>query len=149
MARLMLAVGVVVPPSFVCWLAFAEAPIAPMPPEPAPSASTKTVEATTPAAATTAAAAAMAEGSVERTSAPALANDSLPPIPADAKWVDVFVLDKQTKQPVEGAEAMWWDETAYEQIQKLPEAERMPLYRDQDQIAQRWGSTLGRAESSI
>lgn len=137
MARIVLAVGVVVLLSFVGWLAFAEAPIAPMPPEPAPSA--QAVEPASPAAAPADAAVAMAEGSVERTSAPALASDSLPPIPADAKWVDVFVLDKQTKQPIEGAEAMWSDETAYEQIQKLPEAERMPLYRDQDRIAQRWG----------
>lgn len=137
MARLVLTVGIVVLLSFVCWLAFAEAPIAPMSPEPAPS--TKAVEAATPAAATADAAAAMAERSLERTSAPAPASDSLPPIPADATWVEVLVLDKQTQQPVEGAEAMWSDETAYEQIQKLPEAERMPLYRDQDLIAQRWG----------
>lgn len=137
MTRLVLAVGIVVLLALAGWLAFAANPVSALPPEPAPTA-TET-SAATPVEATADAPAAMAEREVERASAPALEASDLLPIPADAKWVDVLVLDKQTKQPVEGAEAIWWDETVFERIKELPAAERNLFFRDQDQLAQRWG----------
>jgi hypothetical protein len=137
MARLVLAVGIVVLLALAGWLAFAANPVAALPPGPAPTATE--ASAASPVEATASAPEATAEREVERASAPALEASDLLPIPADAKWVDVLVLDKQTKQPVEGADAIWWDGTVYDAIQKLPEAERTPFYRDQDQIAQRWG----------
>ncbi|MFO1031512.1 MAG: hypothetical protein U1F60_10555 [Planctomycetota bacterium] len=137
MARLVLAVGVVVLLALAGWLAFAAGPIAPLLPEAAPKATD--ASAATPVEATADAPAATEERDLERSSAPTLEGSDLLPIPADAKWVDVLVLDQQTKQPVEGAEAIWWDGRVHEEIGKLPEAERTPFYRDQDQVAQRWG----------
>jgi hypothetical protein len=138
MARLVLAIGVVILLAIGAWLAFAADPVTALSSASAPTPEATAGDATPAAEATAEAPAALANPDPARSDAPALADAELPPIPADARWAEVLVLDKATKQPVEGAEATWWDETAYQQVAKLPEAERGAFYTDSDRLAQRW-----------
>jgi hypothetical protein len=36
---------------------------------------------------------------------------SLLPIPEDAHWIEVRIIDKATREPIAGAQVSWWDET--------------------------------------
>ncbi len=138
MTRLVLVVCVVVLLALVGWLSFRADDSVSLAPNPAQAAATAPTAAPTsdaPVAATPPPVAA----EPERSSAPEVAAADQPPIPADATWVDVLVLDKQTNQPVAGAEAVWCDETGYAPVLKLPERERDAFYRDAERIAQRWG----------
>ena len=136
MARLVLAVGVVILLAMGAWLALTADPVTGLAPSPAPEVTA--ASAPPPVEATAVAPAALVEQDPQRSDAPTLADGELPPIPANARWADVLVLDKATKQPIEGAEAMWWDETVGEQIARLPEAEQQAFYIDPGQVAQRW-----------
>jgi hypothetical protein len=80
-----------------------------------------------------------AEAAVVRTS---VASESTqPPIPDDAKWLDVLVVDAATQQPIADAEVRWMTSATYAQVQALPEKERPALYNDQELVARRFGWT--------
>lgn len=78
-----------------------------------------------------------AEAAVVRTS---VASESTqPPIPDDAKWLEVLVVDAATQQPIADAEVRWTSTSVNKQILALPEKERPALYRDQELTAHRFG----------
>ncbi|MCU0867485.1 MAG: hypothetical protein MUC36_27195 [Planctomycetes bacterium] len=141
MARVVLVVSFVVLLALLGGLFFTEGDQAPLVAPPAPA------QATVPAVAADATATAAVgplpapqhEPEPDRANALEHAAADQLPIPADAKWLDVLVFDKATKQPVAGADAVWCDETVYERIAKLSERERETWYRDQERIARRWG----------
>ncbi len=62
-----------------------------------------------------------------------------PPIPDDAIWLEVKVIDAESKQPVAGAEVLWSANAARQQIALLPERERADYYGDQERTAERFG----------
>jgi hypothetical protein len=64
-----------------------------------------------------------------------------PPLPADAKWLTVRVVDAATKAPVPRAEVRWALQTMWQQVQQLPEAERTDLYNDPEAVVRRFGWT--------
>ncbi len=121
------------------WLALRFAGGEPAPaPEPgaatsaAPPASPDPVEATT--ASTVSAAVSRVEAAGD-----AAATSKQPPIPDDAIWLDVEVIDAETKQRVAGAEVRWSAGSVWQQIAALPEYERQEFYGDQERSAVRFG----------
>jgi hypothetical protein len=60
-------------------------------------------------------------------------------IPADAVWLDVLVVDKQTQQPVAGADAVWDDYSDLEWLQRLSPREAHEFYRDRERSARERG----------
>lgn len=48
--------------------------------------------------------------------AAAAATTNARPLPDDAEWLTITVVDKATSQPVPGAKVLWSDETLYEQL---------------------------------
>lgn len=136
MGRMAIGAGIGVLLAAACWIVFANGHAAPptVPGEatPVPAAPAPAVPAAVDAAAADAAATA-------RTSAPELAPSDVPAVPADAKWVEVLVVDKPTGKPVADAEAWWSDETQWAPVAKLPPAERDAAYRDREGVARRFG----------
>lgn len=57
-----------------------------------------------------------------------------PPIPDDALWIDVLVVDKATQQPVPGAEAVW-DDGSSTSGRRLSSREVTLFWRARDQLA--------------
>jgi len=43
---------------------------------------------------------------------------SLLPIPEDAQWIEVRIIDKATGEPIAGAQVSWWDETLETEFHK-------------------------------
>lgn len=66
-------------------------------------------------------------------------DDARLPIPDDAVWLEVHIVDASTKAPVPGALVFWSTNATWGQIAKLPEPERLDLGRDQDRLAMRFG----------
>ena len=62
-----------------------------------------------------------------------------PPIPADAKWLDVLVVDAVTSQPVVGADVWWATEVSAALLAALPEKERIVYHESQELFATRFG----------
>ena len=79
------------------------------------------------------------EASPERQSATEAPVPEQSAIPADAKWIDVLVVDKLTLQPIAGADAVWSDETTWAHSRKLSAAEREQAARDMERMARQWG----------
>lgn len=75
---------------------------------------------------------------VTRTNAPD-APATQPPVPTQAIWLDVLVVDKLTSRPVAGATAVWCDETQDAMVAGLPQAEQEALHRDGEDMARRFG----------
>jgi hypothetical protein len=87
-----------------------------------------------------------AVGATSGTAAPAAAGERLslpassafpaasPPIPDDALWVDVLVVDKATQQPVPGADAVW-DDGSSATGRNLSSREVALFWRERDQLA--------------
>jgi hypothetical protein len=140
MARAAIAVGVGCVVVCAGWWMFAQGAAGPsLAPDPALAASSQM-----PSPATGPVPAAVAPpvpeaAAIERTSAPEPEPGSQPPIPADAKWADVLVVDKQTDKPVADAEACWSDETQMLLVAKLPPLARDAAYRDLERVAKQFG----------
>lgn len=67
---------------------------------------------------------------------------ALLPIPADAKWIEVKVVDKETQQPVPDATVEWFDETVSQRLQEEPALlgeDRQTIWRDPEERAARFG----------
>ncbi len=62
-----------------------------------------------------------------------------PPIPDDAIWLEVKVIDAESKQLVAGAEVRWHGSGVWQQIAALPERERQDYWGDQEFTARRFG----------
>src|SRR5690606_6415729 len=60
-------------------------------------------------------------------------------IPDDAIWLDVKVIDAESKQPVAGAEVRWNDNSFWQQLVALPERERREYSGEQENTAERFG----------
>lgn len=72
---------------------------------------------------------------------------SQPPLPEDAVWFEVRVVDADTKAPVAGAEVRWSTWQAGQRILALPERDRQPYIHDQELTAEHFGwSTLADSE---
>jgi hypothetical protein len=75
-----------------------------------------------------------ATAATEATRIATAATNAQPPIPADAPWLEILVVDGATDQPVAGAEVLWTTTSMY-----IPAAERPRQYADPDGIARRFG----------
>jgi hypothetical protein len=76
----------------------------------------------------------------------AVAQSEAPPIPPDAKWVDITVVQAADQKPVPGAEVVWLDDRAFERAidptkgaLDLSSEERQWLWRDFEATARHWG----------
>lgn len=107
----------------------------------APDPGVANAHAVSPADAVEAATAPTATSEVTRVEAAdaAAAASKQPPIPDDAIWLEVKVIDAETKQPVAGAEVLWSIGAVWQQIAALPERERQDFYGDQERTAERFG----------
>ena len=78
----------------------------------------------------------------ERTTAGGQQPVSARPIPGDAEWITVTVVDKETKAPVAGALVRWFDDSSWSFLQEqqplLPD-ERAWLAYDGERVADRAG----------
>jgi hypothetical protein len=66
------------------------------------------------------------------------------PIPDDATWVEVRVVDKATQAPVPDATVCWHDETANKILREdktISLEDRFTLWRDPEELAMRYGWT--------
>lgn len=54
------------------------------------------------------------------------------PIPASAHFVEVRVVDAASRQPVEGADVTWVDDSAHSLVEELPESARLAYYRSEE-----------------
>lgn len=88
-----------------------------------------------------------ADAVVVRTNA--ASESTQPPIPEDAKWLEVLVVDAVTQQPIANAEVTWTTSASNAQVQDLPEKERQPLYSDRELVARRFGWTTHSNASGI
>jgi hypothetical protein len=61
-----------------------------------------------------------------------------PPIPADAKWIEVRVVAKATGQPVAGAEVDWINSSSQDRIDQTGGSYEW-LSRDRERVARRFG----------
>lgn len=70
-----------------------------------------------------------------------LTHEALVALPEDAKWAEVRIVDKETHEPVPGAEVSWYDETVSKELQKRPElvVDRIGMWRDTEAVATRFG----------
>ena len=59
------------------------------------------------------------------------------PLPPDAEWLAVLVVDGD--QPVPDAEVHWTIDSDWYRANALPDDEKLALYRDQERLAQRFG----------
>lgn len=66
---------------------------------------------------------------------------SLLPIPEDAAWISLRIVDKESGKPVPGATVGWFDQTVAEALNKQPELSlnRFGQWRDTEAIAQAYG----------
>jgi hypothetical protein len=62
-----------------------------------------------------------------------------PPIPADAVWTDVVVVDRVTRAPVPGADVCWRDDTCDARVEALPFEVRGGYWDDPVRIADAFG----------
>ncbi|MFO1078544.1 MAG: hypothetical protein U1E73_12545 [Planctomycetota bacterium] len=70
-----------------------------------------------------------------------LTREALLPIPDDARWATVRIVDKETREAVPGAEVGWYDDTITAELQKRPElvADRVGLLRDAEALSAQFG----------
>ena len=61
-----------------------------------------------------------------------------PPIPDDAEWLEVLVVDRANGEPVADAEVLWCNQTQWELLGKLPMWQQV-LLRDSDRRAREYG----------
>lgn len=81
------------------------------------------------------------EVAAERVAAPggSDAGGDAPPIPEDCVWLDVRAIDAATRQPVAGAEVRWATSATWQQVARLPMAERKEYDSDQEAAVSRFG----------
>jgi hypothetical protein len=75
------------------------------------------------------------------------ARQSLLPPPEDAQWIEIQVVDKQTREPVPSATVGWLDQRIVEELGKRPELylQQQGVAEDVEQLAQAFG-WLGKAD---
>ncbi|MEZ6038757.1 MAG: hypothetical protein R3F29_14845 [Planctomycetota bacterium] len=61
------------------------------------------------------------------------------PIPDDAVWVDLLVVDAVTKEPAPGVEVSWSHRPQQDHVNALPAVERDAVFADEDQLVRRFG----------
>ncbi|MFO1078520.1 MAG: hypothetical protein U1E73_12425 [Planctomycetota bacterium] len=97
-----------------------------------------------------AAAAAATEANASREAVASESDPTRLPIPADALWLDVHIVDAGSKAPVPGALVRWSNGAVWPEIQKVPERERQALYEDQELAVERFGwQTRANAEGIV
>lgn len=82
-----------------------------------------------------------AASAAERTPAAAAtaAPATEPPIPDDANWVEVTVVDGVDRRPIAGADVRWSNEVQRALVMRLPARERQALFLDPEARNQRFG----------
>ncbi|MEZ6038756.1 MAG: hypothetical protein R3F29_14840 [Planctomycetota bacterium] len=116
------------------WLLLRTDPqLAPSPEVPAPRSTLDAATASTPTPATPTSAP-FAREAVKDTAA----TEQLP-IPPDATWVEVLVIDKATREPAPNVEVLWSNPSQQERISALPLEERQALMNAPDLHAERFG----------
>lgn len=113
------------------------APIPPRTTQPAAPQPPAAPAAAQPATAAPAPIPAPADAAAQRSAAPT--EPTRPPIPEDAKWLEVHVVDAGTTSPVADADVWWITSDTQDRLQQMPAAERRGFQWDIDQVQQRLG----------
>jgi hypothetical protein len=74
---------------------------------------------------------------------------TLPPIPDDATWLEVLIVDAASQQPIADAEVQWADNSVAKQVRALPAAEQARLLAEPEFIIRRFGRTTRSNELGI
>ncbi|MEZ6038600.1 MAG: hypothetical protein R3F29_14050 [Planctomycetota bacterium] len=66
-------------------------------------------------------------------------DNEAPPMPDDATWLELTVVDAITQQPAPGVDVWWTNETQRDLVKAMPRRERDALFSDRDVLATRFG----------
>ncbi|MCB9879441.1 MAG: hypothetical protein H6835_17745 [Planctomycetes bacterium] len=66
-------------------------------------------------------------------------DNEAPPLPDDATWLELTVVDAITQQPAPGVDVWWTNETQHELVKAMPRRERDALFSDRDVLTTRFG----------